>query len=169
MLFRSGVGSTYSGTAGSWSGSNYFSATGATSVVGTNGATFYITGVQLEKGSTATSFDWRSYTNELQLCQRYYAKSFSIDVAPGTSTSAGAYRSVSGAGASWVNFDFPVEMRAVPTITPYNLTGTSGVYGSDVGNWTTMGTTISTRRHSAWGNVTSGNYVYGQYVASIEL
>jgi hypothetical protein len=67
-----GAGSTYSGTAGSWAGSGYVSATGATSVVGTNGATFYITGVQLEKGSTATSFDYRPYGTELQLAQRYY-------------------------------------------------------------------------------------------------
>jgi hypothetical protein len=67
-----GAGATYSGTAGAWSGSNLISATGAVSVVGTNGATFYITGVQLEKGSTATSFDYRPYGTELQLCQRYY-------------------------------------------------------------------------------------------------
>jgi hypothetical protein len=66
-----GIGSTYSGTAGAWAGATYYGATGATSVVGTNGATFYITGVQLEKGSTATSFDYRSYGTELQLCQRY--------------------------------------------------------------------------------------------------
>ena len=73
LLFLSlGSGSTYSGTAGSWSGSVYTSATGATSVVGTNGATFYITGVQLEKGSTATSFDYRPFGTELSLCQRYY-------------------------------------------------------------------------------------------------
>jgi len=67
-----GVGSTYSGTAGAWAGTEYDSATGATSVVGTNGATFYITGVQLEKGSTATSFDYRPYGTEFMLCQRYY-------------------------------------------------------------------------------------------------
>jgi hypothetical protein len=66
-----GVGSTFSGTAGAWSGSTFISATGAVSVVGTNGATFYITGVQLEKGSTATSFDYRPYGTELALCQRY--------------------------------------------------------------------------------------------------
>jgi hypothetical protein len=72
LNFSLGTGSTYSGTAGSWSGTDYRSATGATSVVGTNGATFYITGVQLEKGSTATSFDYRPYGTELQLCQRYY-------------------------------------------------------------------------------------------------
>ena len=76
---------------------------------------------------------------------------------------------MSAGGAGWVNFDFPVEMRAVPTITPYSVSGTSGVYGSDAGNWTPTTTYISTRRHSASGTVTSGNYVYGQYVASIEL
>jgi len=70
--FSLGSGSTYSGTAGAWAGAFYFSATGATSVVGTSGATFYITGVQLERGSTATSFDFRSYGTELALCQRYY-------------------------------------------------------------------------------------------------
>jgi len=74
VYFGLGVGSTYSGTAGSWAGANYLSATGATSVVGTNGATFYITGVQLEKGSTATSFDYRPYGTELSLCQRYLPK-----------------------------------------------------------------------------------------------
>jgi hypothetical protein len=71
VVFGLGVGSTYSGTAGAWSSSLYYAPTGATSVVGTSGATFYITGVQLEVGSTATSFDYRSYGTELQLCQRY--------------------------------------------------------------------------------------------------
>jgi hypothetical protein len=71
LKFGLGVGATLSGTAGTWAGANYASATGATSVVGTNGATFYITGVQLEKGSTATSFDYRPYGTELALCQRY--------------------------------------------------------------------------------------------------
>ena len=71
IQFGLGVGTTYSGTAGAWAAGNYLSATGATSVVGTSGATFYITGVQLEKGSTATSFDYRPYSNELALCQRY--------------------------------------------------------------------------------------------------
>jgi hypothetical protein len=71
LSFGLGVGSTYSGTAGAWGGANYISATGAVSVVGTSGATFYITGVQLEKGSTATSFDYRPYGTELALCQKY--------------------------------------------------------------------------------------------------
>jgi len=71
VRFSLGVGATFSGTAGAWAAGTFVSATGATSVVGTNGATFYITGVQLEKGSTATSFDYRPYGTELALCQRY--------------------------------------------------------------------------------------------------
>ena len=76
--FGLGVGTTFSGTAGSWSGSTLFSATGATSVVGTSGATFYITGVQLEAGSVATPFERRPYGTELMLCQRYYEFGFSV-------------------------------------------------------------------------------------------
>jgi len=75
VTFGLGVGSTYSGTAGAWTSSvNALSATGATSVVGTNGATFYITGVQLEVGNTATSFDYRPYGTEFSLCERYFQK-----------------------------------------------------------------------------------------------
>jgi len=72
--FSLGAGATVSGTAGAWAAANYSSATGAVSVVGTNAATWYVTGVQLEKGSTATSFDVRPYGTELQLCQRYYER-----------------------------------------------------------------------------------------------
>jgi hypothetical protein len=72
LNFGFGVGSTYSGTAGSWSATEYFSATGATSVVGTNGATFYITGVQLEQNTSATPFERRLISQELANCYRYF-------------------------------------------------------------------------------------------------
>jgi hypothetical protein len=72
LFFGLGVGTDRSGTAGSWAGSNFLSATGAVSVVGTSGATFYITGVQLEKGTVATPFERRPFGTELALCQRYY-------------------------------------------------------------------------------------------------
>jgi hypothetical protein len=103
--FSLGTGASLSGTAGSWSGSTFTSATGATSVVGTNGATFYITGVQLEVGSTATSFDYRPYGIELQLCQRYF---YSCDA-------KGLY--IVGGSASDANgtLVYPVPLRASPT------------------------------------------------------
>jgi hypothetical protein len=111
LCFGLGVGSTYSGTAGAWAAANYLSATGAVSVVGTSGATFYITGVQLEKGSTATSFDYRPYSTELQLAQRYcivyggdsvYNK-FATGGTAASTTSMLAFTS------------FPVEMRTTPS------------------------------------------------------
>lgn len=76
LFWSLGAGASASGTAGSWGTAFVRSATGATSVVGTNGATFYITGVQLEKGNIATSFDVRPYGTELALCQRYFESSF---------------------------------------------------------------------------------------------
>lgn len=69
-----GAGASASGTAGAWAATGYYNATGATSVVGTNGATWYITGVQLEAGTTASPFEYRQYGTELALCQRYYQK-----------------------------------------------------------------------------------------------
>jgi hypothetical protein len=107
-----GIGSTYSGTAGVWAGTNYASVTGATSVVGTNGATFYITGVQLEAGSVATPFERRPYGTELQLCQRYF-QAIGGDSAY-ERFADGVVRSSTLAGACvWLK----QEMRSIPTTT----------------------------------------------------
>jgi len=117
VWFSLGAGSTYSGTAGAWASANVYQPTGATSVVGTNGATFYITGVQLEKGSTATSFDYRPYTTELQLCQRYYYLHGS-----GSDQSIGD-GSLFSATILMLNINFPVNMRTAPTLV--QTTGTN--------------------------------------------
>jgi hypothetical protein len=116
VQFGFGVGATYSGTAGAWAGAYYASATGATSVVGTNGATFYITGVQLEKGSTATSFDYRPYGTELALAQRYYAKFSSLS---GNYVGFGSGVVTSTASAAFY-VKYPVRMRSAPTISQSN-------------------------------------------------
>ena len=105
VWFSLGAGSTYSGTAGAWSGSNVYSATGATSVVGTSGATFYITGVQLEEGSVATPFEHRQYGQELELCRRY------LQVFQGGSGSASS-------STSWETFQQAnPPFRATPTLS----------------------------------------------------
>ena len=102
-----GAGSTLAGTAGSWSGNTYVSATGAVSVVGTNGATFYVTGVQLEAGSAATTFDYRQYGQELALCERYY---YGLSNYPIGLAQSSNYLYSMGLVA------FPSTMRATPTI-----------------------------------------------------
>ena len=114
--FSLGTGTTYSGTAGAWTATSAYSVTGATSVVGTNGATFYITGVQLEKGSTATSFDYRPYGTELALCQRYYYNHVS---GTGFHIGVGWYYSATEMD---ISVKFPTTMRTAPT-----LVATTGV------------------------------------------
>ena len=109
IYFSLGTGSTYSGTAGPWQSSILISATGATSVVGTNGATFYITGVQLELGSSAAAFEWRPYGLEFQLCQRYYETSANDIVQWNGNTVNGAQYQVCPA--------FAVTKRAAPSTT----------------------------------------------------
>jgi hypothetical protein len=111
VRFGLGSGATYTGTAGAWAAGNFLSATGATSVVGTNGATFYITGVQLEAGSTASPFEYRLYGTELALCQRYYAKMQASDVFGTLGIGA-----VSSATAAIIYAKLPVSMRSQPTI-----------------------------------------------------
>jgi hypothetical protein len=112
VMFSLGAGSTYSGTAGSWSTTQYFTSTGATSVVGTSGATFYITGVQLEVGSVATEFERRPYGTELQLCQRYYQKYISNTAYQRFTTGI-----CGSSTAVEIPFRYSVEMRTTPSGT----------------------------------------------------
>ena len=138
ISFSLGSGSTYSGTAGSWSGSSLASATGAVSVVGTNGATFYITGVQLEAGDTATPFEHRSYGAELALCQRY----FQIVPFTGTAVNTGEMGCVGS---------YKVKMRATPSLSAtlrpnLNYTGTDN-------NLTTYGIGLTGTGSASFGSL----------------
>jgi hypothetical protein len=104
VAFNLGVGSTYTGTANAWYASTIINPTGATSVVGTNGATWYLTGVQLEQNTSATPFERRLYGQELANCQRYYQNvKGAIGIAATTSS---------------INWTAPllVQMRASPSI-----------------------------------------------------
>jgi hypothetical protein len=85
--FGLGSGSTFTTTANAWAAGTYVQPNSTVSVVGTSGATFYITGVQLEKGSTATSFDYRPYGTELQLAKRYYSQGTVVPTYNGSAAS----------------------------------------------------------------------------------
>jgi hypothetical protein len=130
LVLGLGAGPDRSGTAGAWAGATYSSATGATSVVGTNGATFYITGVQLEVGTQATSFEYRQYGTELALCQRYY---YGLSGAGVPIMIGQAYTTSAVIGA----FVIPTEMRAIPTLS-YNILNawTSTGSASNATTWT---------------------------------
>ena len=154
VIFSLGTGSTYSGTAGSWAAANYTSATGATSVVGTSGATFYITGVQLELGSQATTFDFRSYTIELANCQRYC---YALTAATG-GTYAGIYVATSSNTGNWTVY-FPVQSRVAPTgVTTIGnwYFNNGGPGGAGIGSLAFISSTNGSISLNCNGNVSAG-------------
>ena len=171
--FNLGTGSTGSTTANAWAAGAYYAPTGATSVVGTSGATFYITGVQLEAGTTATPFENRLYGTELALCQRYYWKTYELSVVPGTASANGALGTVCNAsGYAAIPLYNPVSMRVAPTITFYNnSTGAAGTWrdgGSTDRTMSTSGNSVGygfVYNYSSAANTT----LNGQLVASSEL
>ena len=117
LQFVIGTGSTYQGSAGSWSANGYYGVTGTVDVTGTNGATLYITGVQLETGTTATDFENLQYGTQLALCQRYYYKRilglFGVGWCVNTTTTS-------------ISITFPTSMRTAPTAL--ETTGTANNY-----------------------------------------
>jgi hypothetical protein len=121
VIFGLGVGSSLSAGAGAWTTSVINSSTGATSVVGTNGATWYITGVQLEVGTQATTFTTAggSYGAELQLCQRYY---YQVTAGSDSFTQFGVGRAFSGTAGNGI-VPFPVPMRSKPTFAFLGVVG----------------------------------------------
>ena len=150
LRFNLGSGSTYSGTAGAWAGSDFRSATGATSVLATNGATFYLTGVQLERGSNATSFEFRDYGRELAMCQRYYEVSSGRSIYGYQASASDTFRNIT--------LCFAVEKRAAPTITV-----SGGSFSPTMGANTRMATGSQNV-----GN-TNTSYFIDNWTAAIEL
>lgn len=151
--FSLGAGSTFSGTAGAWASSTLTAATGAVSVVGTNGATFYVTGVDLQKGSTATSFDYRPYGTELALCERY-GQQIAANIYIGT-----------GSGFFWsVPINFQTTMRAAPTVGSFSGGSTGNISSNGAEDITAQGL-----RYTIFATSTNANAVGRTAFASAEL
>jgi len=98
----------------------------------TNDATLEITGVQLEVGSVATDFEHRSFGQELALCQRYYYEHANGNNAQNNNRAAicsgGMYNSSNFFGV----IQFPVKMRARPSLVKTTGTDYYRVYGANV-------------------------------------
>ncbi len=119
--FDLGSGSNFQGTGNAWNSGWRQRTSSTVNFIGTNGATFYITGVQLEKGSVATPFEFRSIGQELALCQRYYEKGGGVTMGAGyTST--------------YPQFWYKTTKRATPTVT--NSRSVAAATGPDgVSHW----------------------------------
>ena len=161
LEFGLGCGPDGSGTAGAWAGANYFSATGAVSVIGTLNATWYITGVQLEVGSVATPFERRPFGAELALCQRYYQQ---VNTG-GSGLGSGLYAPTVSGNAVFYVINFPVAFRAGPTVTTSNLNTNASLTVASVTGYTTSAFLATNNAPSTNG----AGYLFFNYTASAEL
>ena len=160
-----GIGSDYLGTAGAWAASGLISPTGATSVIGTLNATWYITGVQLEVGDTATDFEHRTYGDELIKCKRYFTQW------TGTANQTVGTGTVITGTTSFVDVQFPIEMRTGPTITQSStyiyepaastVSSLGTIYNdeSSAGVNITHSSGLTTGRAAMWNLTATGSYV----------
>ena len=127
--FSLGAGSSLSTAGGSWVAGNTPNVTGSVNLVATAGATFYITGVQLEAGTVASPFERRDYGRELMMCQRYYA----VTRGQARWFASGASQAIN-TPAYW-----PVVMRASPTAAIGTNGGLVNVASSQVAALTAYG------------------------------
>jgi len=135
VRFCLAAGSTYHGTDSTWNAGNYISTSNQTNLMATSGATFYITGVQLEVGDTATPFEHRPYDMELQRCMRYFVNALS-----GTSDVYGVFALGQNNSSTQVRciFTTPVQMRIVPSlIYSGSFQATGGAGSKDVTSFAT--------------------------------
>jgi len=175
LCFSLGAGSSNSATGGAWGTSGAISPTGAVSVVGTNGATFYITGVQLEVGSTATPFERRMYGQELINCQRYFAKDM-----PGNNYASFAMGNLYSSTTAQIVYPHKVTMRTQPTVavnlvtvqaattTTNNISSVAGAYYGYDSTLIELSVSGFTARDACWLN-TGANGSTAYLTLSAEL
>jgi hypothetical protein len=120
FIWDLGGGSNFNATPNTWTAGNVYTTSGTTKVMGTTGATWQITGVQFERGSVATPYEYRDVQSELARCQRYFERS------------DGNQQVVGGAPTGFGNntygsfTHFLVQKRATPTIVAIDMVGNTG-------------------------------------------
>jgi hypothetical protein len=159
LNFSLGAGSSRIGTAGAWAAAGYYGATGQTNLVATNAATWQIVGVQLEKGSTATSFDYRPFGTEELLCQRYYYKHADGSVASNQIVSIGFYES---SGVIFGSVKFPVTMRAIPTNVSASGTNYYSLFGVMNDQFNSLSNALTSVNQAGFFNASEASGTAGQ-------
>lgn len=181
VLWDFGSGTSLNTTAGAWQAGNFYRTSACTTIASTTNATLAITGVQLERGSTASSFDFRSYGQELALCQRYYEKSYELGTVPGGATGTGMLlgpsSDVGGGLYTAASQIFRVEKRSTPSMAYWDVAGNAN--RTSLYNASNLGRTDN--NNNVWGiqGATSGLYMIvstaannfwaAQWAASSEL
>jgi hypothetical protein len=117
VVFSLGNASGYNtATTNAWQAGKFLQTSGSVSLATNANSTFYITGVQLEVGTQATSFEYRQYGTELQLCQRYFEECAANSPASSYICNGGAYSPAQVEGV----LRFSVQKRATPAVTFIN-------------------------------------------------
>lgn len=162
-----GSGSASNITAGSWQSVSTSSlrTSGSVNWIANAGATFFLTGVQLEVGTAATPFERRQYGQELLLCQRYYEANVNTAVSSNLGCAIGFSGSVTAGSTYYSPVNYLVQKRAVPTVTLYNANLSSFPSASVI---IITGTTSFLMGGVANGTNTQGFYFY-DFAASAEL
>lgn len=176
VAFSLGHGSNFTTAPNVWTSGIYYAPTTHTSLVGTNGATLYITGVQLEKGSQATAFDYRPFGIEYNLCARYFFSSYAYGNVPGSNTDINSIYGIGVPNQFFGGMSFPTMMRTFPTVTGYHpnlgTSGTFGAYGDGTTSFNISGTRASDKGFTNFissSSVTGGAGLRVNITASAEL
>lgn len=142
------------------------------SVTAATGNGFYVTGAQLFVGNDVPMFYPRQRQQEIQICQRFYEKSYDIDTPPGSVTAAAFYTRPS-AGDWHLAINLKVTKRALPTAAQYSpVTGASGAlrnYDAGVDRAGTPFVYSSQAIGLYTPNATAGQLMGGHWIADCDI
>jgi len=184
-----GSGLTTTSNLFTWTSSTNRGATGQVNLVGTNNATLYLEGVQLELATTySTNFGFRSIQTEIALCQRYYETSYPPGYSVGynfgetypwsTSKPMAVNFIASDDNLTSQTWRFKVDKRTSPTVTIYSPNnGSSGytwTYASGYANNYACGVTYTQKdlfniNQALVAGTNYANESYFHFVANAEL
>ena len=175
VIFNLGSGTNNQGTAGAWASAGYLSASGVSvkNLVETNGATLFISGIQLEVGSSASDFEHRSFGEELALCERYFQKTYNYGSYLTANADLGAvgYYATNDSDAMNVNFTSP--MRGTPTLSIQRKNGggaNQAQRGNNSGTYASLSSISATDKGFQFDqDYTNDAYFRFHYYADAEL